>query len=78
MMSRSDFIQWKKAFTEFVGCGRSTADKAECIAGWEKGAASFIDEEHRGYVRSAAEYYVMTRLRSPAEEQQKYCKPLRA
>jgi glyoxylase-like metal-dependent hydrolase (beta-lactamase superfamily II) len=78
MMSRSDFIQWKKVFTEFVGCGRSTADKAECIAGWEKGAARFIDEEHRGYVRSAAEYYVMTRLRSTAEEQQKYCKPLRA
>ena len=77
-MGRSEFIHWKKAFTDFVACGRSTADKEECIAGWETGAARFIDEAHRGYVRSAADYYITTRLRSSADEQQTYCKPLRA
>jgi len=77
-MGRTDFIQWKTAFMDFVACGRSTADKAECIAGWESGAARFIDEAHRDYVRAAADYYITTRLRSSAEEQQIYCKPLRA
>jgi len=77
-MGRSKFIHWKKAFTDFVACGRSTADKEECIAGWDTGAARFIDEAHRGYVRSAADYYITTRLRSSADEQQTYCKPLRA
>lgn len=76
-MSRADFLQWKQAFTEFVACGRSPIDKSVCIAGWEKGAARFIDDEHRDYVRQAADYYITTRLRSSAEEQQRYCKPLR-
>jgi glyoxylase-like metal-dependent hydrolase (beta-lactamase superfamily II) len=78
VMSRSGFSQWKKAFTDFIACGRSLADKAECIAGWENGAAGFIDEEHRGYVRSAADYYITTRLRSPDEQKQMYCRPLGA
>ena len=34
--------------------------------------------QHAGYARAAAEYYLDTRLRSSAEEQQKYCKPLTA
>jgi glyoxylase-like metal-dependent hydrolase (beta-lactamase superfamily II) len=77
-MSRSDFLAWKRAFTDFVACGRSQPDKSACIAGWEKGAAKFIDDAHRDYVRRAAEYYITTRLRSSAEEQQLYCKPLTA
>jgi glyoxylase-like metal-dependent hydrolase (beta-lactamase superfamily II) len=77
-MGRSDFIQWKKAFTDFIACGRSAADKEQCIAGWETGAKRFIDEAHRGYVRSAADYYITTRLRSSADEKQAYCRPLRA
>ena len=76
-MGRSDFLQWKKAFADFVACGRSTADKEECITGWEAGAARFIDDAHRDYVRSAADYYISTRLRSSPEEQHRYCKPLK-
>ena len=76
-MSRSDFLGWKKAFADFVACGRSQADKSACIAGWEKGAAKFIDAAHRDYVRQAADYYLTTRLRSSPDEQQRYCKPLK-
>lgn len=76
VMTRADFVTWKAAFTNFVECGRSTVPKEQCVAGWEKDAARFIDAEHRQYVRDAADYYLATRLRSSPEEQQLYCKPL--
>ena len=76
-MSRPAFLQWKAAFINFVACGRSSADKTKCVAGWERDAARFIDGEHRDYVRQAADYYITTRLRSSPEEQQRYCKPLK-
>ena len=76
-MSRDDFLVWKKAFADFVACGRSQAEKSTCVAGWETGAARFIDEPHRKYVREAADYYLTTRLRSSPEEQSRYCRPLK-
>ena len=77
-MDRSAFLQWKSAFDNFVDCGQSTRPKQECIAGWKRDAALFIDAAHAGYVGEAAAYYIDTRLRSSPEEQQKYCRPLRA
>jgi len=77
-MSRADFGQWKLAYENLLKCGRSTADKASCVAGWRHDAARFIDEAHQQYASEAAEYYIDTRLRSSAAEQQKYCKPLTA
>ena len=76
VMNRDDFVTWKSAFAAFVDCGRSRAPKEQCVAGWEKGAAKFIDDAHRDYVRQAADYYLTTRLRSSPEEQRRYCKPL--
>ena len=76
VMNRDDFAAWKSAFAAFVDCGRSSAPKEQCVAGWEKGAAKFIDDAHRDYVRQAADYYLTMRLRSSPEEQQRYCKPL--
>ena len=78
VMTRADFAMWRTAYDNFVKCGHSTADKKECVAGWERDAAKFIDDEHRDYVRGAADYYLTTRLRSSPEEQQRYCKPLKA
>lgn len=78
VMDRAAFRQWKSAFERFVECGRSDADKAQCVAGWERDAARFIPASHAAYVREAAAYYIDTRLRSSAEEQQRYCKPLKA
>ena len=77
VMSRPDFLQWKTAFSNLVACGRSSIEKKECVAGWEKDATRFIDDAHRDYVRQAADYYISTRLRSSPEEQQHYCKPLK-
>ena len=76
-MSRADFSAWRTAYDNFVDCGHSDAAKADCVAGWQRDAARFIDDEHRDYVRKAAEHYLATRLRSSPAEQQKYCKPLR-
>jgi glyoxylase-like metal-dependent hydrolase (beta-lactamase superfamily II) len=76
VMTRADFATWSKAFTNFVDCGRSKAPKEQCVAGWEKDAARFIDQAHRDYVHEAADYYLTTRLRSSHAEQQLYCTPL--
>lgn len=74
-MSRAQFLQWKGAFDAFVDCGRSTRLKEECIAGWQRDAAPFIDGAHRQYAGQATAYYLETRLRSSPAEQQKYCGP---
>jgi hypothetical protein len=76
-MDRADFTAWRAAYDNFVKCGHSTADKKECVAGWERDAAKFIDDAHRDYVRQAADYYLTRRLRSSPREQQKYCRPLK-
>jgi glyoxylase-like metal-dependent hydrolase (beta-lactamase superfamily II) len=78
VMTRADFDTWRTAYDNFVKCGLSDADKKVCVDGWERDAAKFIDDEHRNYARAAADYYLTTRLRSPPEEQQRYCKPLKA
>jgi glyoxylase-like metal-dependent hydrolase (beta-lactamase superfamily II) len=77
-MNRAQFLQWKQAFDSFVDCGKSAKIKEECVAGWKSDAAAFIDNDHSAYVIEAATYYIDTRLRSSPEEQQKYCRPLRA
>jgi len=75
-MDRAQFGQWKEAFDAFVDCGRSSRPKEQCVAGWKRDAAPFIDVAHQGYVAEAAAYYIDTRLRSSSEEQQKYCRLL--
>lgn len=77
-MNRDQFLQWKGAFDAFVDCGQSARPKDECVAGWKRDAAPFIDAAYAGYAAEAAAYYIDTRLRSSPEERQKYCKPLRA
>lgn len=78
VMNRADFLQWRKAYNAFVDCGHSSADKKTCVDGWMHDAARFIDTDHRDYVSQAADYYLSSRLRSSSEEQQRYCKPLKA
>jgi glyoxylase-like metal-dependent hydrolase (beta-lactamase superfamily II) len=77
-MDRAQFETWKGAFANFVECGRSERPKEQCVAGWRRDAAPFIDSAHGAYVDEAAAYYIDTRLRSSPEEQGKYCKPLGA
>ena len=77
-MTRADFLQWKTAYNNMVACGRSSVDMKQCAANWQRDAAKFIDKEHEGYVAEAVPYYIETRLRSSAEERQKFCEPLKA
>ena len=74
-MTRADFLHWRSAYTNLLACARSDADKKECIAGWQRDAAKFIDDQ--AYAAAALDYYIGTRLRSSAEEQQRYCKQLK-
>jgi glyoxylase-like metal-dependent hydrolase (beta-lactamase superfamily II) len=76
-MTRSDFDTWRAAYVNFVACGRSSAASRQCIDGWQRDAAKFIDDQHRDYVRQAAAYYIDTRLRSSPDEKELYCKPLK-
>jgi glyoxylase-like metal-dependent hydrolase (beta-lactamase superfamily II) len=78
VMDRADFQQWRTAYNNYVACGRSTRPAKECVAGWARDAAKFIDPEHKAYVDDAASYYLETRLRSSPEEQERYCRPLSA
>ena len=70
-MDKPRFLEWKAAFDRFVECGRSDAAVSVCADGWSRGAASFIPESHRTYVREAAAYYVDTRFRSG--ERSRFC-----
>jgi glyoxylase-like metal-dependent hydrolase (beta-lactamase superfamily II) len=78
VMSRADFAAWRTAYDNFVKCGHSSAAAKLCVDGWSHDAAKFIDAAHKDYARDVAGYYLETRLRSSAEEQQKYCRPLKA
>jgi len=78
VMSRADFSAWRTAYDNFVKCGHSKVDENQCVAGWARDAARFIDDEHRKIVDEYAGYYLETRLRSSPEEQQRYCRPLTA
>jgi glyoxylase-like metal-dependent hydrolase (beta-lactamase superfamily II) len=76
VMTKPRFLEWKGAFDRFVSCGRSETEVAACADGWSRDAASFIPETHRQYAKEAAAYYLESRFRSPAEERNRYCKPL--
>jgi glyoxylase-like metal-dependent hydrolase (beta-lactamase superfamily II) len=77
-MTRADFEQWRTAYDNFVDCGHSTRPGKECVQGWSRDAAKFIDAAHKDYAAGAAGYYLQTRLRSSPDEQQRYCRPLSA
>ena len=77
-MTRADFLQWRTAYDNFVDCGHSTRPGKECVEGWSRDAAKFIDAAHKDYAKGAAGYYLQTRLRSSQQEQQRFCKPLSA
>jgi glyoxylase-like metal-dependent hydrolase (beta-lactamase superfamily II) len=76
-MSRADFRQWRRAYGALLSCSRSDAPEAQCIAGWKRDAARFIDAAHEQYVGEALGYYLKERLRVPGQ-QVRYCSPLQA
>lgn len=75
-MTRPQFLQWRGAFDALLDCAASTREKAACVAGWKRDAAAFIPAGERR-IDAMVGYYLDTRLRAPAAEREKYCRPLR-
>ena len=74
-MTKPQFLQWRTAFGNLLDCAVSDREKADCVAGWRRDAASFIPAGD-GRIDSMVGYYVDTRLRAPYAEREKYCRPL--
>ena len=72
-MDRTAFLAWKAAFDSFVACGRSSRDRAECVAGWRRAATRFIPAELETMVGELAGYYLDSRLRAAPAERARYC-----
>lgn len=73
-MDRSAFLAWRAAYNAFMLCGQSDRPKAECVAGWRRGAARFIPAGSEAIVERLAGYYIDSRLRASAAERARYCR----
>lgn len=67
-MTRGQFHQWRRAFTNFVDC---KGPKEQCIAGWKSDAAQFIAPLGKRNIDGLLGYYVEARLRGA--DRDKYC-----
>jgi glyoxylase-like metal-dependent hydrolase (beta-lactamase superfamily II) len=74
-MDRAAFARWRTAFVNLLDCAASDSTRAGCIAGWRRDAAEFIAPARERLVEDLAGYYLDTRLRAPAEERERYCRP---
>jgi glyoxylase-like metal-dependent hydrolase (beta-lactamase superfamily II) len=73
-MSRAQFLAWRQAYNNFVDCGASQRPRAQCIAGWRRDSAQFIPVGREAMIDQLAGYYIDSRLRSPPEQRQRYCR----
>lgn len=72
-MNKAQFLEWQKAFDNLLDCAASDAADGACIDGWKRDAAAFIPAGKD--VGGLIAYYMETRLRAPADERARYCKP---
>ena len=76
-MDRTAFLTWRAPSTlSSLAAGRPRT--RPCVAGWRAGAAPFIPDSHRQSGRDTVADYIDIRLRASPEEQQRFCKPLKA
>jgi glyoxylase-like metal-dependent hydrolase (beta-lactamase superfamily II) len=75
-MDRATFLAWRTAFDNLLDCGASARARDECVAGWQRDAASFIAAGDARRIGEMAGYYLDTRLRSAPEERRLFCRPL--
>ena len=75
-MSRSRFLQWRRAFDALLDCAASARPKEACVTGWKSDAAAFIPAGDRR-IDGMVGYYLDTRLRAPPEQRDRFCRPLR-
>jgi glyoxylase-like metal-dependent hydrolase (beta-lactamase superfamily II) len=73
-MTRPQFLRWRTAFDNLLDCAASSLAKEACVAGWKRDAAAFIPAADRR-IDSMVGYYLDSRLRAPAAERTRYCRP---
>ena len=74
-LTRHDFLAWRRAFNRLLDCAASSAERAACIAGWQRDAARFIPPGDESRMGEYAGYYIDTRLRSAPDERRRWCPP---
>ena len=76
-MDREQFGTWRAAFDALLDCAASANDVAGCVAGWRRGAATFIPAGDEARIDEFTAYYVTEILRS-RDARDRFCKPLGA
>jgi glyoxylase-like metal-dependent hydrolase (beta-lactamase superfamily II) len=71
-MTHPQFDRWRLAFANLLDCSQGPRSDAECKAGWMRDAAPFVAGENPARIGSLLDYYLKTRLRSPAGRRE-YC-----
>lgn len=71
-MTRADFLDWRRAFTNLLDCAASDTPKTQCITGWQRDAARFIPAGDTSVPRRIG-YYIDTRLRAAPAQKYRYC-----
>jgi glyoxylase-like metal-dependent hydrolase (beta-lactamase superfamily II) len=73
-MTKAQFLTWRAAFNGLLDCASSGADKADCVAGWRRAAATFLPPDPER-IDAMVGYYIDTRLRAAPAERERYCRP---
>lgn len=73
-MTKTQFLDWKRAFANLLDCAASSAANATCITGWTHDAAQFIPSG-TSRIDGPIGYYLDSRLRAAPDERNRYCKP---
>ena len=72
-MSRPQFLSWRSAFNNLLGCAASAATDEQCTAGWLHDAGAFIADGDERRIAGMVRYYLGSRLRAAPDERQRWC-----
>jgi glyoxylase-like metal-dependent hydrolase (beta-lactamase superfamily II) len=72
-MHRSEFVMYRKAFSDLLDCAAGSAEKNACIDGWLSDASALIGSEDASYARALIGYYLENYLRNPSERVRAFC-----
>ncbi len=70
-LDRPEFEAYRSAFANLVDCAAGAADKAQCVAGWQRDAAQFLTTARdRTMSAEYLGYYIDNILREPGKQAQ--------
>jgi glyoxylase-like metal-dependent hydrolase (beta-lactamase superfamily II) len=76
VMTRDDFLSWRRAFNNLLDCAASDRSRQACVSGWTADASSFIPAGRERLAANFVGYYLDSRLRAAPEERDRFCKAL--